>query len=101
MLEDLLAAALDLFAHEFAGSLVVTLSERFDQITLARTCLCRYVERQELRIVTLSIENLSDGAVFVSDFRQQWIASRFNQQLGESLLRVQPCIDLPICGVLL
>jgi len=35
MPEDLLAATLDLFAHEFTGSLVVAVSECLDQITLA------------------------------------------------------------------
>lgn len=97
--EDLLATTLDLLAHQHARNLVIPLLERFEQSLFSGTRLCRDVGCQQLRIITLSIKDLSNRAVFVSDFRQQGIASRLDQQFMESLLGVQPRIDLSLCGV--
>jgi len=87
-------ATLDLLAHKLASSLMVAVTQCFDQIGLAGACLCGDVRRKELGIVALCIKDLADGSVFVSHFCQQWIASRFKQQLVESLFRVQPGVYL-------
>ena len=48
MAEDLPTSPLNLFAHEFARTLVVSRLERFEQTPLTGTGRGRDVERQEL-----------------------------------------------------
>ncbi len=80
---------------------MVAVSECFNEIAFSSTRLLCDFGRQELWGVTLRVEDLPDGVVLMDDFRQQRVASRFDQQFMEPLLRIQPRIDLPLCGVFL